>query len=44
MSVDAGWPLVAGFLEMFAGMPYNIEKKIPLYFSIAINLIYKINY
>ena len=31
MSIDAGWPVamppVAGFLEMFAGVPYNREKK-----------------
>ena len=31
MSVDAGWPmalpLVAGFLEMFAGVMYNREEK-----------------
>ena len=30
MSVDAGWPVamppVAGFLEMFAGVPYNRDK------------------
>ena len=31
MSVDAGWPmalpLVAGFLEMFAGVMYNREEE-----------------
>ena len=52
MSVGAGWPMamppVAGFLEMFAGVPYNREKNqspalLLLPFSLIVYGFFKLN-